>query len=62
MPDDFSSCENFHNLRKFVGCEISKPTGIVHLLSCNSLFSVTLRFAHLKLKFYNLLSHSINGH
>ena len=24
MPEDFSGCESFHNLRKFTACEISQ--------------------------------------
>ena len=31
MPEDFSGCENFRNLRIFAGCEISQP-GTIHLL------------------------------
>ena len=61
MLEDFLGCENFRNLRKFVGCEISQH-GIVHLLllqlfvSCNPPFDVP------EIKFSNLLSQAFNGH
>ena len=57
MPEDFSGCENFRNLRS----ENSQP-GTVHLLllqlfvSCNPPFDIP------EIKFYNLLSQAINGH
>ena len=56
MPEDFSGCEIFHNLRIFAGCENSQP-GTVHLLlqlfvSCNPPFDA------LEINFSNLLSHS----
>ena len=61
LPEDFSGCENFGNLRKFAGCEISQPD-TVHLLPTTLYFPSTLRFTLLKLKFYYLLSHAIDGH
>ena len=31
MPEDFSGCENFRNLRKFAGCEKSQAAKIRRL-------------------------------
>ena len=66
MPEDFSSCENFRNLRIFSGCEFSQVAKIHNLVlfifshatlvSCNPSSDVP------KIKFSNLMNQAINGH
>ena len=55
MPENFSACENFRNLRKFATwyCS-SSPMQL--FVSCNPPFDVP------KIKFSNLFSQAINGH
>ena len=57
MPEDFSGCENFHNLRIFSGCENSQP-GTVHLLLLQLFVSCKTPFDAPEINFSNLLSHS----
>ena len=73
MPEDFSGCENFRNLRIFAGCEnfrnlrifagceISQH-GTVHLLPLSLFVSCNPPFGDPEIKFSNLLSKPINGH
>ena len=70
LPENFPGCENFRNLRIFVGykisqCENSQPAETVHrhpVLACNSPFAYNSSFHAPAINFFNFLNHPINGH